>query len=150
KLFVPVPNSAEAFLRQASPQQGRLYAQLLQFINRTVRPPLELSALLEIEVPAHLQMNIRALQDAKVLAQGRDVAALRQQGTPSGQQQVQTRTHQAYQRSGIQQWDFGDLPESIQTDAGGLPVRAFPCRRRQSDEPELTVEASQEAAQQAH
>ena len=63
---------------------------------------------------------------------------------------MQTLTHQAYQRSGIQQWDFGDLPESIQTDAGGLPVRAFPCLRRQGDELELTVEASQAAAQQAH
>lgn len=150
KLFVPVPNSAEAFLRQASPQQGSLYAQLLQFINRTVRPPLELSGLLEIELPAHLQMNIRVLQDGKLLAQGRDLAALKQQWAAAGQQQVQTLTHQAYQRSGIQQWDFGDLPESIQTNAGGLPVRAFPCLRRQGNELELTVEASQAAAQQAH
>lgn len=150
KLFVPVPNSAELFLRQASPQQGGLYPQLLSFINRTVRPAMELQQLYDIELPAHLRMNIRVLQGGKLLAQGRDLSALKQQWAEAGQQQVQNLTHQAYQRSDIRQWDFGDLPESIQTDAGGLPVRAFPCLRKRGHEIELTVEPSLAVAQQSH
>ena len=120
------------------------------FINRTVRPALELHTLYEIELPPHLHMNIRVLQDGKLLAQGRDLVALKEQWAAAGQQQVQHLTHKAYQRSGIQQWDFGDLPESIQTDAGGLPVRAFPCLRVQGNTLELTVDASLASARESH
>ncbi len=150
KNFVPVPNTVEVFLRQADASQGGLYIQLLNFLNKTQRPPLELSQLLEVELAPHLRMNIRVMSDGKLLAQGRDLAALKAQLSDASQQQVLTLAHQDYQRSDISQWDFADLPETIQTQVNGLPVRAFPCLRLQGQQLELTVEANINDARRAH
>lgn len=150
KLFVPVPTSAAEFLRQASPQQGSLYSQLQSFINKVARPALDLSDLYAIELPAHLRMNICVLDDNRVLAQSRDLSALKEQWQGAGQQQVLTLAHQDYQRRDIKKWDFGSLPESIQTDVGGLPVRVFPCLSVESDGIALTVLASATQAARSH
>ena len=150
KNFVPVPATAEQFLQQCGPLQGGLYSQLLNFLNRTLRPPLELSTLLESEVPPHLLMNIRVMSEGKVLDQGRDPAALKARWQDAGQQQVQHLTHGDYQRSGIRQWDFADLPDSIQSDLNGLPVRAFPCLKVTADDLQLTIEANAALARRQH
>lgn len=150
KQFVPVPNTAEAFLRSCSAAQGGLYAQLLNYLNKTLRPALSLPELQDIELPAHLQMNIRILSGSKVLDQGRDLNALKARWQDAASDQVQSLTHGDYQRSGIREWDFGDLPESIQSDVNGLPVRAFPCLKVDQGDVELTVEANENQARRNH
>ncbi|WP_430462572.1 ATP-dependent RNA helicase HrpA [Thalassolituus sp. LLYu03] len=150
KLFVPVPTTAEAFLRQADSRQGGLYNQLLNFLNQSLRPALDLNTLQAIELPAHMRMNFCVMQDGKVLQQGRDLAALKATWKDAAQAQVQTLTHGDYQRSGIRSWDFGDLPETIQTQVNGLPVRAFPCLKVQGDELAMSVEANANEASRNH
>ncbi|WP_296981375.1 MULTISPECIES: ATP-dependent RNA helicase HrpA [unclassified Thalassolituus] len=150
KNFVPVPNTAEAFLQQCGPLNGGLYSQLLNFLNRNQRPPIEIHELTQTELPAHLQMNIRVMSDGKVLDQRRDLVALKEHWKDAGQQQVQTLTHGDYQLQDVKEWNFGDLPESIQSDLNGLPVRAFPCLKVQGGRVDLTVEANESLARSEH
>tara|TARA_B100001109_G_scaffold255890_1_gene262482 strand:+ start:212953 stop:216885 length:3933 start_codon:yes stop_codon:yes gene_type:complete len=150
KNFVPVPNTAEAFLQQCGPLNGGLYSQLLNFLNQNQRPPIEIQTLTQTELPAHLRMNIRIMSDGKVLDQGRDLAALKERWKDAGQQQVQTLTHGDYQLEDIREWNFGDLPESIQSELNGLPVQAFPCLKLHGSQVDLTVEANETIARREH
>lgn len=150
KNFVPVPATAEDFLHKCGAQQGGLYIQLLNYLNENLRPKLELSELLETDIPEHLKMNIRVMSEGKILDQGRDLALLKERWQDAGQHQVQTLTHEGYQRSDIRQWDFGDLPEHIQSELNGLPVRAFPCLKAEGNQLQLTVEANENQARRYH
>lgn len=150
KLFVPVPNSAHDFLQKARWQEGSLYTQLLNYINQSARPKLEITALTEIELPAHLRMNIRLLQEGKIVAQGRNLQELKQEWGKVAQTQVQSLSAGQYQRSNIKTWDFGELPESVQSQIAGLPVRAFPCLKYQQGQIDLTIDANAARAQFWH
>ena len=150
KQFVPVPDTATEFLRQANPDAGGLFVQLLEFINRTLRPKIELDVLQNGQLEAHLQMNIRILQDGKQVEQGRDLRALIERFGDAGQVQMLTLSDDRYQRSDIQKWDFGSLPTATETKINGLPVRAFPCLKATKSGVELTVEADSDAALQSH
>lgn len=150
KQFVPVPNTASQFLAQAQPNNSGLYAQLLAFVNKTVRPALTLDALQSIELPTHFLMNIKVLQDSQEIAQGRDIQQLKKDWGATGQQQALALTHQDFQRSEISHWDFGDLPSVIQTQSAGLPVQAYPCLRLANKQLELTVEAKAANAERSH
>lgn len=150
KLFVPVPNTATKFLAQARPQEGGLYSQLLAFINETVRPALTLDTLQDIELPAHLLMNVKVLQEGKEIAQSRNIKKLKEEWGAEGQEQVMALTHQDFQRTDVNTWDFGDLPNAIQAESEGLPIKAYPCLRLDNKQLELTVESKAENAERSH
>ena len=155
KRFVPVPNTAQTFLAQHSPSGGGLIAQLLNYLNKDLRPEqIDSEQLTATELPDHLRMNIRVMADRKLIAQGRDLAALKEQYADASQAQIQDLSHSGFQRDQINGWDFGDLPQTTQTEVNGLPVRAFPCLKPAKEKSEktdiqLTVEADEfEAARQ--
>lgn len=150
KLFVPIPNTAVKFLAQAQPNNGGLYTQLLAFINKTVRPAINMEDLQVVELPPHLLMNIKFLQENEDVIQGRNLQALKKEWGAQGQEQVMALTHQDFQRANINSWDFGDLPTAIQTESAGLPIKAYPCLRLNKNALELTVEAKAENAQRSH
>ncbi len=150
KLFVPVPNTVEDFLKSASPTKGGLYSQLLGYLNKTARPVIEMDALRQTELIAHFEMNIRVLDGGKLLAQSRNLQAIKDEFSDLSQSQVQGLVKHSLQRDSVQRWDFGDLPQSTQTDVNGLPVRAYPCLKPVKDGLELTVEADELTARQSH
>merc|ERR1711879_1032468 len=150
KLFVPFPNTVEDFLKTASATRGGLYSQLLGYLNKTARPAIEMEALTGTELVAHQRMNIRVLDGGKLLAQSRDLQAIKDEFSDLSQRQVQGLVKHSLQRDSVQRWDFGDLPQTTQTDVNGLPVRAYPCLKPVKDGLSLTVEADELTARQSH
>lgn len=157
KQFVPVPNTAEAFLLQAqhpaaNKEAASLLIQLLNYLNKTLRPALALESLQSIELDNHYKMNIKVIDEhGKLLVQGRNLAALKQQWAGKAQDQVLELVSQEYQQEQVAKWNFGDLPESTQTKVQGLPVRAFPVLKvNKNKEIELTVEANKQEAEYSH
>ncbi|ASP39707.1 ATP-dependent RNA helicase HrpA [Bacterioplanes sanyensis] len=150
KQFVPVPQTADVFLRQQVFAQGDLLSCLLDYLNRNASMRVERQELSAAELPPHLQMNIQVMEDGELFEQGRDLAALQQAFSDVSQSQVQNLAHADFQRAGIERWDFGDLPAMVETDLNGLPVRAFPCLKCGDKELSLTVEADQALAEQQH
>ena len=157
KQFVPVPDTASDFIAQSSPQDGGLLTQLAAYLNRTLRPKIESDVLAAIELEPHLRMNYRVVDgEGEVLDQGRDLQALQDEFRDQGKAAVLTVSDTRYQKAGIQDWDFGDLPDSTESDAGGLSVRSYPCLKV-SRNPEtreqsisLTVESDPQRAMDLH
>ena len=151
KLFVPVPNTVDDFLRAATPDKGGLYTQLLAYLNRIVRPQvITIEQLRETELTPYFLMNIRVENNGKLLAMGRDLEALKAEFSELSQSSIQGMVRHQLQRDEVSRWDFGDLPEVTQSEVNGLPVRAFPCLKRKGHELEVTVEADAAVARQNH
>jgi ATP-dependent helicase HrpA len=78
------------------------------------------------KVPAHLRVNF-AVDDERgtTLATGKDLDALRAELAPKVRAAI-ARSTPIEERRGITTWDFGDLPESVESQRGGITVRGFP------------------------
>ena len=78
------------------------------------------------KVPAHLRVNF-AVDDERgeALATGKDLDLLRAELAPKVRAAI-ARSTPIEERKGITGWDFGDLPESIESQRNGITLRGFP------------------------
>lgn len=117
-------------------------------------------------VPAHLRMNFRVLDDrGRVIGTGRDLGALQQELAGKARAKVaavvdrQLRSEKPNtaapdapgldQRTGITTWDFGDLPELVDTKVAGGVVRGYPAIVDEGKSVALRIETSADAAARA-
>jgi ATP-dependent helicase HrpA len=122
--LVPAPNVARevlAALDGATPQadiRDVLSRELLRLRGVRVQPDdFDLAKL-----PPHLRMTFRVTDgDVKVLAAGKDLAALQRQLRPRLRATLSARAS-ALTKSGLTEWSFGNLPQEF-TDG---EVRAYP------------------------
>ncbi|MCA3108401.1 MAG: ATP-dependent RNA helicase HrpA [Rhodocyclaceae bacterium] len=145
KRLIPVPEHVTRFLERvdrggesagARAAGGRppFEQALVAFVKRetgeafTVEAwrAIQQSATSSGDLPAHLRMNYRVVDDAgRELALGRDLPALRAQLGEAAQLAV-SEAGSAFERSGITAWDFGELPASIAVTQGGRRLTAHP------------------------
>ncbi len=126
--LVPVPGHVTAFLEEqdAAESRPRLASALGRYIQRATGMPVATEVWSKIELPPHLNMNIRVVDEAgRELAGGRDLAALK---TQLGQAASLTfgADEPGIERSGIRAWDFGDLPAEISFTRGGRRLTGYP------------------------
>jgi ATP-dependent helicase HrpA len=100
----------------------------------------------------HLKMNFKVLdENGRTLDSGRDLARLQRS---HGGSEKQTSYHQLpvadMERDGIRNWDFGELPEMVEMDRGGIKLRGFPALVDQGDAVALRVLDSEANAQRVH
>ncbi len=88
--------------------------------------PAEFWRSIAADMPAHLRMNYRVIDDGgQELAMGRDLAALRARLGQAAQIAV-AEAGASFERTGITRWDFGELPASIALTRGGKRLTAHP------------------------
>ncbi|HVY64875.1 MAG TPA: ATP-dependent RNA helicase HrpA [Gammaproteobacteria bacterium] len=119
KPLVPLPDTVSAVLAWLGDRVGRqpLTIAVAEAL-REVRGVEIASAVLDARALApHLTMRVAVLDtDGSVRAVSRDLRALQRQASagPGAEAVVRGSPAARWQRSGITQWDFGDLPESVQ------------------------------------
>jgi ATP-dependent helicase HrpA len=79
-------------------------------------------------LPAHLRMTFRVVEDGRVLAAGKDLAALRRNLRPRLRETL-SQAGRDLVRSGLRSWDLGDLPRVF--DDGR--VRGYPALADEGD-----------------
>jgi len=84
----------------------------------------------EDELPRHLRMNLRVTGDkGKTIAESRDASELRDKLEGRAEQALASATDQeAEDREPAEytDWQFGKLPEQVQTEKGGMQVTVYP------------------------
>ena len=136
--FVPLgeyARAAAATLGAALPAAGRapLTDSLARFLAQTTGVSVPRDAWRPDALPAHLVMNYRVLDaEGRVLAEGRDLSALRRRLGGKARQAVQ-QSAAAWEREDVSDWDFGDLPDRIEVNAAGRSVHAFPALEATAD-----------------
>ncbi|MCL7944499.1 ATP-dependent RNA helicase HrpA [Marinobacter sp. ATCH36] len=135
--FVPVPDFVEAALENLQPSNEPLALQLGEQLRRMTGVRIDPDAWPEAELPKHLRMNLRVVDDAgKPIAEGRETEKLqselegRAEAALSFATEKQPAGEPATTSTG---WDFGELAQSIRTEKGGMEVTVYPALEDQGD-----------------
>ncbi len=142
RALVPAPETARAVAPRLDPARGDLLDVLAAELSRlggvTVsRPAFDLSRL-----PAHLAIRFRVVDDGRVVAAGKDLAALRRELRPRLASALADAAG-GITRTGLRDWDIGSLPRVF---ADGQ-VRAYPALADAGDSVDVRLfETEAEAA----
>jgi len=105
---------------------GSLTKAVLRYAHRAAGEPVPADALDRADIPAHLQMNFRVIDEAgRELATGRDLAALKAQLGQAAQLTFAA-AEPGIEKSGIRAWDCGELPATIAFTRGGRKLTGYP------------------------
>jgi len=130
RVCVPIPEFVTVFLEQNKVGQGEIEKcsikqVLATHIQRETTLKISVEDWIE-ETPAHLLMNFSVVDDAgRELAMGRDWNALKKQ-LGSAAQLTFRNTSPDIEKTGLKQWDFGDLPQTLSFERDGLKVVGYP------------------------
>jgi len=125
--LIPLPDTVTDFLSVAKPGEQTLAEALAAYIRKksgTDIHPDEWTG----GLPAHLKMNLSVIDDSgQELASGRDLAALRQQlGGAARITYGGGAEDSEFERTGLTEWNFGDLPEQVKFRRGGRELIGYP------------------------
>ena len=131
RVCVPVPEFVTGFLQHSENQLNLpLLETLASYIQHktTLKISQEDWVLSEIE-PHHL-MNFSVIDDAgRELAMGRDWNGLKKQLGQAAQLTFRSTSPdniKQLEKTGLKQWDFGDLPQTLSFERDGLKVTGYP------------------------
>ncbi|MGM0594912.1 MAG: DUF3418 domain-containing protein, partial [Pseudomonadota bacterium] len=125
--YVPAVNFAEAALEAMPLFTGDLLAQFARQLHRISGIALPEDAWQLENLPPHLRMNFRIVDEAgKVVEEGRDLVALQEKMAGKVRKSLHTPAQSEWERDGIKEWDVEGIPESVQLERHGLKVNAFP------------------------
>ncbi|MDP1765347.1 MAG: ATP-dependent RNA helicase HrpA [Methylotenera sp.] len=136
RVCVPVPEFVTSFLEQTKIGEGAIKQVLATHIQRVTTLKIAVEDWTE-ETPAHLLMNFSVVDDAgRELAMGRDWNALKKQ-LGSAAQLTFRNTSPDIEKTGLKQWDFGDLPATLSFERDGLKMTGYPAL--EDDEDSISV-----------
>jgi ATP-dependent helicase HrpA len=102
------------------------------------------------EIPAHHLMNFSVIDDAgRELAMGRDWNALKKQ-LGSAAQLTFRNASPDIEKTGLKQWDFGDLPQTLSFERDGLKVTGYPALEDDIDTVSVKLFDTEREAEQSH
>jgi ATP-dependent helicase HrpA len=125
-LVVPVPEHVTTFLLKEPAGERPVREAVLAYVSKLAGERLASDVWSKDDLPPHLEMNIRVIDDAKrELAMGRSLPELRKSLGQAAQLTI-ANTQSGLERSGINAWDFGELPEKIAVKRGTQTITAYP------------------------
>ncbi len=158
RVCVPVPEFVTGFLEYVEnnpltsfPRRGLpLLETLAAYIEQKTTLKISKEDWVLSEVPAHHLMNFSVVDDAgRELAMGRDWHALKKQ-LGSAAQLTFRNTSPDIEKTGLKQWDFGDLPPTLSFERDGLKVTGYPALEDDIDSVSVKLFDTEPEALQSH
>jgi ATP-dependent helicase HrpA len=151
--FVPAVNFAEAALEAMAPGKGTLREAFSLQLQRITGIRLAPESWQMEGLPPHLLMNFRVVDEqGRVLGEGRDLVQLQRQMAGEVRESLQGAgdNDNPWERAGLTDWDFGELPEAVEMQRHGLTLKAFPALADEGATVALRLFENPEAADAAH
>src|SRR5690606_31919466 len=137
--FVPIPDFARAVLARITPGAEPLVDAVARELRRMTGVTIPHDAWDLTRIPEYLRPNFRVLDERnRPIAEGRDLGALQQRLTAEVRRAVAATAH-GLERRGLREWDFGELPRSVQQNRGGYTVTAYPALVDEGDSVAIRV-----------
>ena len=148
--LIPLPDAVTVFLSVAKPGEQTLTDALAVFIRKKTGADIRHEDWTS-ELPLHLQMNLRVVDDSgQELASSRDLLALRQQLGGAASITYGSQTDEGgFEQAGLTGWTFGDLPEQVKFSRGGRELIGFPALVDTGEAVDLRLLDTAETAEQA-
>jgi ATP-dependent helicase HrpA len=140
KHFVPIPDYVNAFMESMHFAQGDLLEQISHQLLRMSGVKLEIKEFSDEGLAAHLQFNVKLIDnDAKLIEQSRDIERLRDTYSELVDSNLLTDRQDVWGETGLDNWSFDELPQSVQIKQGGIKVTAWPALKRNADKVDLIL-----------
>ena len=148
--FVPAPNYADAFLGRVTPLEQPLLEALEREFRRMSGVTIERDAWQWDQVPDHLKMTFRVVDEKnRKLSEGRDLALLKQALKGKVQETLSQVADDGLEQSGLHIWSFGNLPDHFEQKRGNYSVKAWPALVDEKDSVAIRLFDSQHEQQKA-
>ncbi len=123
KNFVPAPDFARRFLTRQTGREGGLSEALADFLFRETGVAVAADDFQPDQLDDYLRINVQLRDGRTLVAQGRDLAALKQGWGEDAREEFLSQSEGEYYRDGLDRWSFGALPEQVELADG---VTAYP------------------------
>jgi ATP-dependent helicase HrpA len=151
RVCVPVPDFVTAFLSQAKIGAQPILIALVNYIQQQTSLKLGVDDFMMDKLPAHFFMNFSVIDEKqRELGMSRDWHALKNQLGNAAQLTFRNSTANHIEKSGIQQWDFGDLPATLTFSKEGHQLTGYPALEDQIDSVAIKLFDTEQAAYLAH
>jgi ATP-dependent helicase HrpA len=153
--LMPLPPKVAQITSELQPGRNSLKHDLANFIRARYGVEVPLSAWPEEAVPQHLRPRIELIgHDQKPVGSGRDLGHLRQQlekvtVQPATESGVWSQLTQRWERFGLSDWTFGDLPERVTAGEGAEQIEAWPGLKVEEGRVNLRLFRSRDAFRRA-
>ncbi len=125
--FVPAPETAKRLAPMLRFGEGDIRAAVAAALSHLGGLSVPPDAFQEDRLPAELRMNVRVTDaDGRALATGRDLEDLRRELGPLASESFSRLEDPRWNRDGLTDWDFDELPAEIELPRGRLSVKAYP------------------------
>ncbi|MBL8256201.1 MAG: ATP-dependent RNA helicase HrpA [Pseudoxanthomonas mexicana] len=151
--YVPAPDFARAFFEAfAKPTADDIRGELARFLSRATGVAVSALDFDDAALEPHLRMNLRLREDprsgeGRVLAESRDLDALRQRFGAKAGQAFAARAGREMAASGLRDFPAQPIPREVPGEAG---VPAYPALRDDGETVALQVFADRVEAADAH
>ena len=153
--FVPAPDFAKAFAEaHPAPEADSIEGALARFLKRLAGVEISATDFEPAAIDPHLHANLRLLDiagerasDRRVLAESRDLAALRERFGARAAQAFASHAAAGLAQPGLIAFPDTPIPESV-PGAGGVP--AYPSLQDDGDSASLVVHADRAVAHRLH
>ncbi|MPZ26288.1 MAG: ATP-dependent RNA helicase HrpA [Micromonosporaceae bacterium] len=125
--LVPVPQVAAEVLAMLRPYQEPLPDALAAAVRELTGVVVRAGDWAPERLPEHLRITFRVTDEQdRTLAEGKDLAALRDKLRPAAAASLAAAAASAVERRGLGGWTVGTLPRRVELSRGGHPVTAYP------------------------
>ena len=125
--FVPAPDYAQALLASVTPLETGLLDALARELKRITGVTVSQEDWQWEQVPVHLKMTFRIVDDnCVVLKEGKNLAQLRQQLQQQRQASRAIVAEGGIEQSNLSAWSFGTLPACYEQQRAGYRVKTWP------------------------
>jgi len=146
--YVPAPDFARAFAEawQAASADS-IAGELARFLTRATGATVAATGFDESAVEPHLRMNLRVQDGERILAESRDLDALRKQFGSRAEEAFAARVGRELAAEGLREFPSRSIPANVPGEAG---VPAFPALVDCGEDAALRVFADRAQAQGEH
>jgi ATP-dependent helicase HrpA len=151
RVCVPVPEFVTGFLESVNDQYSQPLLDLLAaYVQHKTTLKISKDDWQFNEITPHHLMNFSIVDDAgRELAMGRDWYALKKQ-LGSAAQLTFRNTSPDIEKTGLKQWDFGDLPQTLSFERDGLKVTGYPALEDNTDSVAVKLFDTEREAEKNH
>jgi ATP-dependent helicase HrpA len=154
RVCVPVPEFVTGFLQHAENQSLPILETLATYIQHKTTLKISKEDWVLVDIPPHHLMNFSVIDDAgRELAMGRDWNGLKKQLGSAAQLTFRNTSPdniKQLEKTGLKQWDFGDLPQTLSFERDGLKVTGYPALEDNIDAVSVRLFDTENEAELSH
>ncbi len=125
--LVPAPESAARAAGLLDAAAGTFEDAAASALSTLAQVRLSAAAWTPDAIPPHLRVRLRVIDEAgETIAEGRDLRAIRMELSGRLRARFASVPHPDYNRDGLTEWDFDELPKRIDVEHMGVRLAAYP------------------------